>query len=69
MWEINPEGLDVCFPDLRPFLGDCRFSTCTHLHEPGCAVKNAVEAGELSAARYQSYRDLYAESVEGNREY
>lgn len=69
MWEINPEGLDVCFPDLRPFLGDCRFSTCTHLHEPGCAVKAAVESRALSRARYQSYRDLYAESVEGNREY
>lgn len=69
MWEINPEGLDVCFPDFRPFLGDCRFSTCTHLHEPGCAVKNAVETAEISAARYESYRDLYAESVEGNREY
>jgi ribosome biogenesis GTPase len=69
MWEINPEGLDVCFPDMRPFLGDCRFSTCTHLHEPGCAVKNAVSSGELSPARYESYRDLYAESVAGNQSY
>ena len=69
MWEINPEGLDVCFPDFRPFLGDCKFSTCTHLHEPGCALKMAVESGQLSAARYESYRDLYQESVEGNKEY
>jgi ribosome biogenesis GTPase len=69
MWEINPEGLDVCFPDFRPFLGDCRFSTCTHLHEPGCAVKTAVDAGQLSRARYESYRDLYAESVAGAKEY
>ena len=69
MWEINPEGLDVCFPDLRPFLGDCRFSTCTHIHEPGCAVRGAVEAGELSRARWESYRDLYLESVEGNKSY
>ncbi len=69
MWEINPEALDVCFPDMRPFLGDCRFSTCTHLHEPGCAVKNAVSSGELSPARYESYRDLYAESVAGNQSY
>ena len=69
MWEINPEGLDVCFPDLRPFLGDCRFSTCTHLHEPGCAVKAAVAAGTLSRARYESYRDLYAESVAGSKDY
>src|SRR5690606_34913299 len=69
MWEINPEGLDVCFPDFRPFLGDCKFSTCTHVHEPGCAVKAAVEAGSLSAARYESYRDLYAEAVEADRQY
>jgi ribosome biogenesis GTPase len=69
MWEINPEGLDVCFPDLRPFLGDCRFSTCTHVHEPGCAVRSAVESGALSRARYESYRDLYKESVEGSRSY
>ena len=69
MWEINPEGLDVCFPDFRPFLGDCRFSTCTHLHEPGCAVRAAVDAGSLSKARYESYRDLYKESVEGARDY
>ncbi len=69
MWEINPEGLDVCFPDFRPFLGDCRFSTCTHVHEPGCAVRTAVDAGSLSKARYESYRDLYKESVEGAREY
>lgn len=69
MWGINPEGLDVCFPDFRPFLGDCKFSTCTHLHEPGCAVQAAVEAGSLSAARYESYRDLYAEAVEADRQY
>jgi ribosome biogenesis GTPase len=69
MWEINPEGLDVCFPDFRPFLGDCRFSTCTHVHEPGCALRAAVDAGDVSRARYDSYRDLYAESVEGNRSY
>ena len=69
MWEINPEGLDVCFPDFRPFLGDCKFSTCTHLHEPGCAIKAAVDAGQLSRARYESYRDLYKESVEGQKDY
>ena len=69
MWEINPEGLDACFPDFRPFLGDCRFSTCTHIHEPGCAIRGAVESGDLSEARYESYRDLYAESVEGNKSY
>jgi ribosome biogenesis GTPase len=69
MWEIAPEGLDVCFPDFRAFLGDCRFSTCTHVHEPGCALKTAVENGALSRARYESYRDLYAEAVEAEKRY
>ena len=69
MWEINPEGLDVCFPDFRPFLGDCRFSTCTHVHEPGCAVKAAVQAGDVSRARWESYRDLHAESVTAAKQY
>jgi ribosome biogenesis GTPase len=38
--------------------GDCRFSNCMHLKEPGCAVKDAVESGEISARRYESYRRL-----------
>ncbi|MGQ0560919.1 MAG: ribosome small subunit-dependent GTPase A [Gemmatimonadota bacterium] len=62
LFEINPESLDVCFPELRPLLGDCRFTMCTHTHEPGCAILDAVESGVLSRARYESYRDLYLEA-------
>jgi len=55
LWQIEPDELDWLFPEMRPFLGRCRFSSCTHLHEPGCAVQAAVDAGAVSAARYDSY--------------
>jgi ribosome biogenesis GTPase len=51
-----PRGeLDKYFRDFNPFLGRCRFATCTHSHEPACAVKDAVENGDISNYRYESY--------------
>jgi ribosome biogenesis GTPase / thiamine phosphate phosphatase len=65
LFEINPESLDICFPEFRELIGDCRFTTsCTHTHEPDCAIRDAAEAGTVSAERYDSYRDLYKELVE-----
>lgn len=61
MWGLPPDELDQCFPEMRPFLGGCRFADCTHDHEPACAVIAAVERGELSRARYESYGKLRAE--------
>lgn len=59
LWGIEPERLDECFPEFRPYLGDCRFGRgCSHIHEPGCAIRAAVEAGEIPEARYESYRTL-----------
>jgi ribosome biogenesis GTPase / thiamine phosphate phosphatase len=55
LWQIEPDELDWLFPEMRPFLGKCRFSSCTHLHEPDCAVQAAVEAGKVSEVRYDSY--------------
>jgi ribosome biogenesis GTPase len=55
LWQIEPDELDWLFPEMRPFLGKCRFSSCTHLHEPECAVQAAVDAGTVSEARYDSY--------------
>ncbi len=54
-WRIPDDDLAWCFPEMRPFLDECEFSDCTHLHEPGCAVRQAVEAGHIAAARYDSY--------------
>ena len=66
MWGLPPENLDQCFPEFRPFLGHCRFDNCSHDHEPKCAVRTAVEAGELSRERYESYLKLRIELM--NRE-
>ncbi len=60
LWDIEPEELAWHFVEFRPYLADCRFSSCTHTHEPGCAVKAAVQAGEISEARHESYRRLLA---------
>jgi len=55
LWDIEPEELDGYFPDIAPLVPDCQFSDCTHLEEPGCAVRAALEAGKLHPQRYDSY--------------
>ena len=64
IWGVPPEELDACFPEFRERLGHCNFRVCSHLHEPKCAVRAAVEKGEISEARYESYRKLFAEAEE-----
>ena len=59
--DVEPDTLGGCFPEFRPFLGDCRFRDCTHLHEPGCAVVDALENRRIPAARYESYRAIFEE--------
>ena len=60
LWDIEPDELAWHFVEIRPYLSDCRFSSCTHTHEPDCAVKDAVQAGTVSAMRYDSYCRLLA---------
>jgi len=55
LWDIEPEELDGYFPEIRPLVQECAFNDCTHLHEPGCAVIAAVEAGSIDPERYDSY--------------
>ncbi|CAN5776507.1 ribosome small subunit-dependent GTPase A [soil metagenome] len=55
MSSIVPEVLDQYFPEFRPMLGSCFYADCKHLSEPGCAVIEAVERGEIPVGRYQSY--------------
>jgi ribosome biogenesis GTPase len=50
--------MDACYPELRPFLGNCFYADCTHIHEPGCAVRSAVEDGAVPLDRYESYVSL-----------
>ncbi|HEU4784356.1 MAG TPA: hypothetical protein VFS83_13525, partial [Ktedonobacterales bacterium] len=53
--------LDTCFREFASFLGQCRLSDCTHLHEPDCAIRAAVAAGALDRERYESYGRLFTE--------
>ena len=54
--EIDDEqGLDIHFPEMRPYIPECKFAACTHHHEPACAVKQAVKTGDISSLRYESY--------------
>jgi len=60
--DLDPAILETYMPDFEPYLGHCRFSPCSHLHEPGCAVRAAVAAGAIAESRYDSYVKLYAEA-------
>lgn len=55
---VAPGELPECFPEFRPFLGSCRFNDCSHIHEPGCSVRDALESGSIGIGRYQSYASL-----------
>ena len=61
MWGIDPRTLAECFPDFRPFLGDCRFADCRHRTEPGCRIREAVAGGAIAPDRHQSYLALLQE--------
>ena len=58
---LAPAQLAFCMPDFQPHIQDCKFSNCTHLHEPQCAVQAALERGEISASRHKLYRLLFEE--------
>ncbi len=58
LWDTEPEEIDAYFPELAWRVADCQFSDCTHIHEPGCAVLESVEAGEIHPERYDSYLRL-----------
>ena len=59
---ILKENLQYAFPDFGQCLGKCRFDDCSHRKEPDCAVRAAVEAGEIEESRYESYLKLYEKS-------
>ena len=58
LWEVDRDNLQFYFPEFEPLLGKCRYPTCTHVHEPGCAVRAAADAGEVDPGRYDSYRRM-----------
>jgi len=57
-----PAGhIEQYFEEFVPFIPDCKFADCTHRHETGCAVKQAVESGAIHPLRHESYTRLYDE--------
>jgi ribosome biogenesis GTPase len=64
--EVEEDELSHYFPEMRALFGKCKFHNCTHLHEPKCAVIEAVQKGEIAESRYYSYLSMY-EDEESHR--
>ena len=69
LWAILPEELGRCYREFRRYLGACAYRDCRHLDEPDCAVRAAVEAGEIDPGRYERYRAIYRELEEEAERY
>ncbi len=61
LWGISTGQVAACFPEFRSLQNTCRFADCTHVIEPGCAIREAVEVGTIARARYDSYVKLQEE--------
>jgi len=64
-FDIEPEELTSYFKEIFHFSQDCKFSNCTHTHEPGCAVLKALEDHYIAESRYQSYLSMLEDKDEG----
>ena len=63
LYGLEKDEISKYFPEMLRVADDCRFVPCTHTHEPGCAVKEAVEQGIISAERYNSYLGMLEEDT------
>jgi ribosome biogenesis GTPase len=66
-WEMGERDLAHCFREFEPYLGSCKFDDCSHVHEPGCRILEALEHEEIPPLRYESYRRILDESGEESR--
>lgn len=58
LYDFDKEEVAERFPEMRERMAECKFHNCTHVHEPGCAIKDAVERGEIDEVRYQNYLSI-----------
>jgi ribosome biogenesis GTPase len=65
MVDMTKEELPHYFPEIFKESANCKFNNCSHTHEPGCAVLQAIEEGKISESRYASYMDMLEEQNEG----
>ncbi len=66
LWRVTPAEVSFYFPEIAELSAGCRYRNCTHVHEPECGVKSAVEGGALSRGRYESYTRIRA-SLESDK--
>ena len=65
--EVDKQELRRYFTEFLPYEGQCRYMGCSHIHEPGCVVKDALERGEIGSSRYENYVQIYNELDELER--
>jgi ribosome biogenesis GTPase len=58
LWKVTSDQLAAAFPDLQPYLGRCHYSNCSHRHDQGCALREAVQAGEVDGRRLKSFLQM-----------
>jgi ribosome biogenesis GTPase len=61
-WQVDVSDIPHCFPEFRPFLGECRFANCRHHGELGCAILGALAGGLIDMRRYRSYKQMTEEA-------
>ena len=66
MQAIEKQELQHDFREFKKYIGECRFNDCAHLKEPGCAITEALQRGDIMLSRYQSYKRLYELSAQNN---
>jgi ribosome biogenesis GTPase len=65
-WGIPAGELVECFPEIAALTGNCQFRDCSHLHEPGCCIREAVDDGRIAATRYDSFVRIHAGTDDGD---
>ena len=63
LYHIDSIALEYAFAEFRPHIGHCKFNNCTHTHEPGCVILEAVTKGEIAPARHQIFQQIRAENA------
>jgi ribosome biogenesis GTPase len=69
LWHIAPDDVLAGFKEFRPYIGYCKFRDCSHTHEPGCAILEALETGDISPGRLAGYRHILADLHPGRGSY
>jgi len=67
LWQVDRDDLSSYYPEIVEREDDCRFPNCSHIHEPDCAVRQAVEGGAITALRYRNYVQIYESLCSQNR--